>query len=146
MTIRKQMMIIIIMILFFTITFNSLLSGQFIDRYFKGFVEGQYEDDVLAIENYAENILLGNVDNFTQADIELNNHLSNVIVGIEVLNASNQLIIAVESDNDHMSHMMKNKISTEEIIYTIKQSNQVIGYVRIEKILLIGSIRRADDF
>jgi signal transduction histidine kinase len=146
MTIRKQMMIIIIIILFFTITFNSLLSGQFIDRYFKGFVEGQYEDDVLAIENYAENILLGDVDNFIQADIELNNYLSDVIVGIEVLNASNQLIIAVESDNDHMSHMMRNRISTEEIIYTIKQSDQVIGYVRIEKILLIGSSEDASLF
>ncbi len=146
MTFRKQMVIVIIIIIFFTITLNSLISGQFIDRYFKGFVEGQYEDDVTDIGNYSESILSGQVDNFTQADIELSNYLSDVIVGIEILNESNQLILAVKSDNDFMPHMMNNRMNTEEKTYTINQSGKVIGYLKIEKIISIGNSQNAALF
>lgn len=146
MTFRKQMVIAIIIIIFFTITLNSLISGQFIDRYFKGFVEGQYEDDVNDIGNYSESILSGQVDNFTQAEIELSNYLNDVIVGIEILNKSNQLIIAVQSNNDFMPHMMNNRMNTEEKTYTINQSDQVIGYLKIEKIASIGNSQNATLF
>ena len=146
MTFRKQMVIVIIIIIFFTITLNSLISGQFIDRYFKGFVEGQYEDDVSDIGNYSKSILSGQVDNFTQAEIELSNYLNDVIVGIEILNASNQLIIAVQSNNDFMPHMMNTRMNTEEKTYTINQSEQVIGYLKIEKIASIGNSQNAALF
>jgi signal transduction histidine kinase len=146
MTFRKQMVIVIIVILFLTIISNSLISGQFINRYFKDYIEDQYEKDVKVIENYAENILSGEVDNLIQANIELTNYLSDSIAGIEIYDDKNRLIIDVKTDNYYMPHMMKSRLGFDEVIYTITLDEEVIGYLKLEKIKFVGNSETAVIF
>ena len=146
MTFRKQMVIVIIIILFLTIISNSLISGQFINRYFKDYIEEQYENDVKAIENYAENILNGEVENLMQANIELTNYLNDSIAGIEIYDDKNRLIIDVKADNYNMPHMMKNRLGFDEVVYTITLDEEVIGYLKLEKIKFVGNSETAVIF
>ncbi|MEA3422663.1 MAG: HAMP domain-containing sensor histidine kinase [Bacillota bacterium] len=146
MTYRKQMVIVIIVILFLTIISNSLISGQFINRYFNDYIEDQYEKDVNAIEKYAENILSGEVGNLIQANIELTNYLNDSIAGIEIFDDKNRLIIDVKADNYRMPHMMKSRLGFDEVVHTIILDEEVIGYLKLEKIKSVGNSETAVVF
>ncbi|MBN2260073.1 MAG: HAMP domain-containing histidine kinase [Clostridiales bacterium] len=135
MTYRKHMIIAIILIVFFSIFFNAIVSGRTLDLYFKGYVEEQYQKTIDEVIDYSKNILDGDIDNFIQASIELQNHLEEMIVGISIFDKNQNNIISVSEDR-MLSHpnMMNRYDFIEERYYEINGDEGLMGYVVVERI------------
>ncbi len=97
MTFRKQMIILVVLIIIVSILANSVISSQVIDRYFNDYIQDQYERDLENISDYAKRLLGGEIESLSQAKIELNKYLSDMIVGISIYNGNDELVLSVGS-------------------------------------------------
>ncbi|GMQ64859.1 sensor histidine kinase [Vallitalea maricola] len=139
MTIRKQFIWIIILMIFFAIIMNSIISSSYIDNYFKGYVTEQYDSKVDNIKNYAINILTESSNSYSLKK-ELNNYISDPIVQITIVNRDGVVVLVTRDEmffmhNNMMgnSMMMGNKIETEEDYFNLKADNEIIGMLFITR-------------
>ena len=134
MTIKKQLIIIIISMIFFAIIINSFLSSRYIDNYFKGYVTEQYEDEVDKIKNYAIKLL--NNDNYTaeKSKEELMNFIDEFIVQISIENESAEELVKVYNRMYFMhNNMMGNRNNLEVDYYELTYDEKVIGAIKITR-------------
>ncbi len=147
MTIRKQWLIMLILVAVFSVVVNSIVLSSLTDKYFKDYVQDNYEKhfeqivayitETLSAENYSKN----------QMAIQLETHLVDPINRIKVYDAEGLLIADVSSidtmgkgmmnGNGHGMHgmMMGNyNPGLEEIDNAeIRYGNKVLGQVNITK-------------
>lgn len=132
MTIKKQLIIIIISMIFFTVIINSFLSTRYIDNYFKGYVTDQYEDEVEKIKNYAINFL--NNDITQKSKEELANFMDEFIVRISIQNKSGEEVVLVYDRMFFMHNgMMGNETNTEEDYYDLVYDAKKVGALKITR-------------
>ncbi|OPL08489.1 MAG: hypothetical protein AVO33_11075 [delta proteobacterium ML8_F1] len=97
MTFRKQMSILVVVIIVVSILSNSVISSRVIDSYFNDYIQKQYEEDLSNIASYAGSLLGGEITSLSQARIELSQYLSDMIVGISIYDREEELILSVGS-------------------------------------------------
>lgn len=116
MTIKKQLGIIIISLIFIAIVINSLISVAYIDNYFKSYISQQYDEDIKDITNFSENVLLYKTSITMRTQIELQNFINDPIVSIEIYDEkSNQVVYAKDETYGHDNMMtMMNKVTSNE--------------------------------
>ncbi|WP_313132129.1 sensor histidine kinase [Anaerocolumna sp.] len=147
MTIRKQWLIMLILVAIFSVVVNSFVLSSLTEKYFKDYVQDNYDKhfeqivayitETLSAENYSKN----------QMAIQLETHLVDPINRIKVYDAEGLLIADVSSidtmgkgmmnGNGHGMHgmMMGNyNPGLEEIDNAeIRYGNKVLGQVNITK-------------
>ena len=145
MTIRKQWLIILVLVAVLSVVVNSFVLSSLTDKYFKDYVQDNYEKhfnqivayitETLSAENYSKN----------QMAVQLETHLVDPINRIKVYNGEGLLLADVSSNNSmgkgmmngHGMHgmMMGNyNPGLEEIDHAeIRYENKVIGQVNITK-------------
>lgn len=145
MTIRKQWLIILVLVAVLSVVVNSFVLSSLTDKYFKDYVQDNYEKhfnqivayitETLSAENYSKN----------QMAVQLETHLVDPINRIKVYNGEGLLLADVSSNNSmgkgmmngHGMHgmMMGNyNPGLEEIDHAeIQYENKVIGQVNITK-------------
>lgn len=135
MTIRKQLGIIIISLIFIAIVINSLISVTYIDNYFKSYISEQYDDDVNSIKTFSEDVLMDKSSISMRTQIELQNFINDPIVSIEIYDANSNRIVQAEDEtysmynsHDNMMNMMNEETSNDKKdIIVITNSDLVIG-------------------
>lgn len=135
MTIRKQLIGIIILMVFFAIIMTSIISSKYIDNYFKGYVTEQYDAKVDKIKNYAINLLSAESYNSSSLKKELNNYIDDPIVQIAIINSDGVVVLLTRDEMFfmHNNMMMGNKIATEEDYFNLKSDNDLIGMLVITR-------------
>lgn len=141
-TIRRQLIGIIILIVFFVIIINSVISSTYIDNYFKGYITEQYESRVEQIKNYAINLLSNSSDNLVSSNKELDIYLTDPIVRISIINNSGKIIYQAENEmftmHNNMMHgrMMGNynmMFDTEDDYINLENDKKLVGILVITR-------------
>ncbi|MGB3368089.1 MAG: HAMP domain-containing sensor histidine kinase [Acidaminobacteraceae bacterium] len=121
MTIRKQLGIITVSLIFIAIVINSLISVTYIDNYFKSYISQQYDDNVNSIRNYSENVLADKTNITMRTQIELQNFINDPIVSIEIYDQNDNRLVHVTDEaysmfnsHDNMMDMINEEISSEK--------------------------------
>jgi signal transduction histidine kinase len=138
MSFRRQMILMILAIVFFTIILNSLILGQFVNQHFQRYIETQYDERVENITEYAQYILSNDIVDIQQTNKEMGKYLKDMITSIGVYDENNALIIKLQQKSSNM-HMMTDREPIEDFIYPISNDEQVIGYVLIRRIERFGA-------
>lgn len=141
MTIRKQWLIILILIAVFSVSVNTLVLGSLIDRYFTGYMHENYEKHLSELVNYAQKALTEKDISIRQMAIELENHLDDPIIRIKLYNARGQLIADVLNESN-IPAMMRNKgmfnrmmgLQFEEVDHTpIYDGGKLVGQLNVTR-------------
>lgn len=147
MTIRKQWLIMLILVAVFSVVVNSFVLSSLTDKYFKDYVQDNYEKHFDQIVAYITETLSSENYSSNQMAIQLETHLVDPINRIKVYNAEGLLLADISSNNTmgkgmmngngHGMHgmMMGNyNPGLEEIDNAeIRYENKVIGQVNITK-------------
>lgn len=141
MTIRKQWLIILILIAVFSVTVNTLVLGSLIDRYFTGYMHENYETHLSELVNYAQKALTEKDLSIRQMAIELETHLDDPITRIKLYNIRGQLVVDVVNENN-IPNMMRNKgmfnrmmgMQLEEVDHTpIYDGKRLVGQLNVTR-------------
>ncbi|MCG8482151.1 MAG: HAMP domain-containing histidine kinase [Clostridia bacterium] len=143
MTIRKQWLLILLLVSIIAIIINAGLLSLLIDQYFTDYITENYEQHVEEIIEYASNTM--SIENFSvkQMNVELQTRLDDPITEIKIYDASDNLIIHVYNEsqmmgkgnrrmNNGMGHMMRNRSNIVDD-HPIHQNGMVIGRVLITR-------------
>ncbi|MCT4631986.1 MAG: HAMP domain-containing histidine kinase [Firmicutes bacterium] len=154
MTIRKQWIIMLLIISFITVILNSLFLAGLTKNFYSGHMNDRYEahkDEIIGyltktLENYEENKYSP-----TQMKLELMNHLDEPITGIRFVDYKNRVDISVgfvEHMNTHMGHRhMKNwGEMTEKNKFLLFNKDEEIGYLEIEKFISVRNTSESGKF
>jgi len=147
MTIRKQWLIMLILVAVFSVVVNSFVLSSLTDKYFKDYVQDNYEKHFDQIVAYITETLSSENYSSNQMAIQLETHLVDPINRIKVYNSEGLLLADISSNNTmgkgmmngngHGMHgmMMGNyNPGLEEIDNAeIRYENKVIGQVNITK-------------
>lgn len=137
MTIKRQLIKVLIICALISVAINTIVLSVLINKYFVEYTKTNYEENIEAIEEYAEKVL--EEDNYTNAQIEvqLEAYLDDPILGVKLYNAQGELLAEVfnESTQRHgiMSRMM-GKIYEETNTVEITESGELIGTINITQI------------
>ncbi len=106
MTVRKQITIIIGSILLIAVLIYSVVSAAFVNKYFSGYVESEYNDTVERIKEQSEKILDGTIQTKDEA-YEVLSIFSDALIGsISILDSQDNLIVNM----DATPHMMRGQM------------------------------------
>ncbi|MGB8453497.1 MAG: HAMP domain-containing sensor histidine kinase [Anaerocolumna sp.] len=146
MTIKKQWLLVLILIAIFSVCVNSFVLSFLTNQYFKDYMKENYEVHFNQIVEYSTNALKGKDFSVNQMKIELETHLVDPITRIKVYDNNGILIADVSADdqtlngngmmNGKMNGMMHRMKDTqlEEIDHAeILDGNEVIGQINITK-------------
>lgn len=98
MTIRRQLSLIMLLLIIVSVIANSLISTNYIDGYFKNYVSEQYDENVNAIKTFSKNILVERTQSRNRAQSELENFVDDPIVAISIFDINgNQIAYAEDS-------------------------------------------------
>ncbi len=144
MTIRKQWLLVLILIAIFSVSVNAFVLSTLTDRYFVDYMKENYDKHFNQIVEYSKRALTEADFSHKQMAIQLEAHLDDPITRIKLYNVDGGLIIDV-SNNQMMRGMPKNAMmgrmmggfmgaQFEEVDYVeIKDGNQVIGKLNITR-------------
>lgn len=150
MTIKKQWLLVLILIAVLAVVVNTLVLSSLTNRYFKDYVKDSYEKHFNEIVDYLTGTLKEDNYSLSQIDVELETHLIDPITRIKVYDENGNLIADVSADvrsyigkgmmNGMMNGMMGNMMGRmqnsqlEEIDHAdIRNGNTLIGQVNITK-------------
>ena len=142
MTIKKQWLIVLILIAILSVFVNTLVLSSLTNRYFKDYIKENYEIHFDQIVEYSTNALKYKDFSVNQMAIELETHLVDPITRIKVYDKNSILIADVSTDNKTfygkgmMSGMMNRMMDTqfEEVDHAkVLDGNEVIGQINITK-------------
>jgi signal transduction histidine kinase len=141
-TIKKQLIVTIVGIIFFAIVANSILSSLYIDSYFKDYLIEQHEEKVEKIKKEALEILMEEDITTINYEDSIENFLDNLIGEISILDYSGEVIVSVEDKmfNMHNNMMMRNITSAEEDYYDLTFEGKSMGTLIITR---TGSIQKS---
>ena len=140
MTIRRQWLMILILVAVFSVGVNAFVLSSLTDRYFVGYMTENYEKHFSEIVDYSQKAL---TDQFStsQMAIELETHLDDPITRIKLYDAQGQLIVDVGKANN-MIGVMRNRglirrmmgTQSEEVDNTqLFDGDQLIGQLNITR-------------
>lgn len=104
MTIRKLLLIVLILIAVISVSINSFVLSSLTDKYFTDYRAENYESHLNEIVEYSKNALLEENLSVKQMAIELETHLDDPIIHIKLYDSHGNLLIEVSDDY----HMMGN--------------------------------------
>lgn len=150
MTIKRQWLLVLVLIAIFSVCVNSFVLSSLTNNYFKDYVKENYETHLNQIVDYTTNALKGNDFSANQMAIELETHLVDPITRIKVYDIQGNLIADVSVNNQvskgfvngkgMMKDMMKSMMSRmkdtqlEEVDHAeILDGTDVIGQINITK-------------
>ena len=142
MTIKKQWLLVLILIAVFSVLVNSFVLSILTNQYFKDYIKENYQTHFDQIVEYSTTVLKENDLSVNQIVIELETHLVDPITRIKVYDKNGLLIADVSSDNHTVSGkgMMNGMMSrmkesqSEEVDHAeILDGNEVIGQINITK-------------
>lgn len=141
MTIRKQWLLVLMLIAIFSVSVNAFVLSTLTDRYFGDYMKENYDKHFNQIVEYSKRALTDEDFSLNQMAVELETHLDDPITRIKLYNAEGKLIIDVSANNQMMRGMtnrgmmgrMMNAPSEEVDYAEIKQGNQVIGQINITR-------------
>jgi signal transduction histidine kinase len=154
MTIRKQWIVMLLIISFITVMLNSVLLSGLTKQFYSGHMTDRYEAHKEEIINY----LTTTLENYeeskyspTQMKLELMNHLDEPITGIRFVDYKNDVDISVgfvEHMSTHMGPMrMRNwGAITEKKKFLLFSGEEEIGYMEIEKYISVSSTTESSIF
>jgi len=142
MTIKKQWLLVLVLVAIFSVFVNSLVLSILTNQYFKDYIKENYQNHFDQIVDYSTTALKENNFSVNQMEIELETHLVDPITRIKVFDKNGTLIIDVSTDNETysgkgmMSGMMSRmkESQSEEVDHAdILDGNEVIGQINITK-------------
>ena len=142
MTIKKQWLLVLILIAVFSVCVNSFVLSTLTNRYFKDYIKENYQKHFDEIVEYSTIALKEKDLSVNQIVIELETHLIDPITRIKVYDQNGILIADVSADNQTVSGkgMMNGMMSRmkesqlEEVDHAeILDGNEVIGQINITK-------------
>jgi signal transduction histidine kinase len=150
MTIKKQWLIVLVIIAVISVIINTLLLSTLTNQYFKNYMKDNYDKHFDQIVQYLTDALKDNDYSANQIAVKLETHLTDPITKIKVYNAKGTLITEVSTDaqsyagnksmnsmmNGMMGRMMGKTKNTqlEEVDHSeITYNKTVIGQVNITK-------------
>ena len=141
MTIRKQWLLVLMLIAIFSVSVNAFVLSTLIDRYFTDYMKENYEKHLDQIVEYSKRVLTEDDFSLNQMAIELEAHLDDPITRIKLYNEEGKLIVDVSNNNQPirgmpasgmMGRMMKAQL--EEVDYAeIKDGSKVIAQLNITR-------------
>jgi len=99
MTIKRQWLLVLILIAVFSVCVNSFVLSSLTNKYFKDYVKENYDMHFNQIIEYSTNALKENDFSANQMAIELETHLVDPITRIKVYDINGILIADVSADN-----------------------------------------------
>lgn len=144
MTLRKQMLWMILLTVVLSVGLNSLLSGGYIDTYFRGYIQTQYDQHVGNISDFATVLLMHPDAVPNQAAADLSRYLKDPIIQIQIQSRTGEVLLNVASSNlgMHETMMRGRRFQTEQDQFELKSGNQILGYVII---LRTGAIQSSES-
>ena len=142
MTIKRQWLLVLILIAVFSVCISSFVLSSLTNRYFKDYVKENYEKHFDKIVEYSTTALKDNNFSANQMAIELETHLVDPITRIKVYDKKGVLVADVRTDeetrngNGMMNGMMEKMRNTqiEEVDHAeILDGTKVIGQINITK-------------
>ncbi|MBH1939841.1 HAMP domain-containing histidine kinase [Mobilitalea sibirica] len=146
MTVKRQWLIVLILIAIISVIINTLVLSTLTNRYFKDYIKDNYNQHFNQIIEYLSNSL--KIDSYSprQISVDLETHLVDPITRIKVYDIDGNLISDVSADvrsyignstmHGMMNHMMGRMMDSrfEEVDYSkITDNGRVIGQVNITK-------------
>lgn len=105
MSLRKQFILIMLLLVVVATGLHSLISGNYIDQYFRGFVKFQYENQVEKISDYATILLQEPNPDLQSAARNLTQYMEDPITKIVLFDTKGTEILSVEySGTEGMMH------------------------------------------
>lgn len=146
MTIKKQWLLVLVLIAIFSVIINSLVLSTLTNRYFKDYMKDNYNKHLNQIVEYLSGALKDDNYSENQITIELETHLTDPITRIKVYDNNGVLLTDISTDvqsyvgnnmmNGMMSNMMGRMMDTqsEEVDHAeIINDGIVIGQINITK-------------
>lgn len=140
MTIKRQWLLVLILVAIFSVCVNSFVLSILTNEYFKDYIKVNYEKHFEQIVEFSTNALKENLSG-KQMVMELETHLADPITRIKVYDKNGNLVAEVSandkatySNKGMMQGMMKQMRNTqlEEVNYTqILDDKEVIGQINI---------------
>lgn len=136
MPLRKQLILMMLFLVFLTTGLYSFISGSYIDKYFTGFVQKQYDQQVDKISAYALSLLEN--PNFTPetAVVDLTRYMEDPITAVAVYKSDGELLLSAKTTSNGgmmRGKMMHRRFQVEEDQYPLKKNGQVLGLLAIER-------------
>jgi signal transduction histidine kinase len=135
MTIRKQLSIMMFLLILASIAVNSFISTRYIDNYFRGYVSDQYDQNVDTIVTFSENLLHEGIQNRRSALSELENFIDDPIIGIAIYDNSGERIAYAEDAmySMHRNMMMGRRFDIESDTIDLIRHGETIGVLEITR-------------
>lgn len=142
MTIKRLWLITLVIISTISIGINALILTSLTNRYFKNYLEENYEKHVKQVIDYTKITLMDKNTSFKQMTVELESHLSDPITGIRLYSKDGELLVDVSGHYhlNNFSMMAEKRIKNiryqkqEEIEqYKIMNSDELLGILHVTK-------------
>lgn len=146
MTVKKQWLLVLILIAIISVAINTLVLSNLTNKYFKDYIKDNYDQHFNQVVEYLTNTLKDENYSSSQMSIDLEAHLVDPITRIKVYDVGGNLISDVSTDaqsyvgkssmHGMMGQMMGHRFNSqsEEVDHAqITDNGKVIGQVNITK-------------
>lgn len=145
MTVKRQWMLVLILIAIISVFINTFVLSNLTNQYFKDYIKDNYNHHFNQVIEYLSNTLKNDSYSPSQISIDLETHLVDPITRIKVYDGNGNLIADANTDaqsyvgysmHGMMNHMKGNgiKSQSEEVDHVqITDNGKVIGQVNITK-------------
>jgi signal transduction histidine kinase len=130
MTFRKKLMLAAAMISLVIIMVSILVSSLFMNNYFKGYIQEQYNINLENIITRTEDIIIS--DGYSNLSrIDFIPFIKDPISGARIYDTEKHLVLNIEPDDAFKHGMMMQRINTVENSYILYNEEKIIGYVTV---------------
>ncbi len=136
MSLRKQLVLIMLLLVTLTTGLYSIISGSYIDKYFTGFVQRQYNQQVDKISAYAVSVLENPTINLDSAAIDLTRYMEDPITQVVISKPTGEILLTAKTEGSGgqmRGKMMHRRFQVEADQYTLKRDDQIVGILTIER-------------
>lgn len=145
MTVKRQWLLVLIVIAIISVVINTFVLSNLTNQYFKGYIKDNYDKHFNQIVEYLSNSLKENDYSSSQIVVDLETHLVDPITRIKVYDTNGNLISDVNADTQtyegYSMHGMMNRMmkkvensQSEEVDHArIMDGDKVIGQVNVTR-------------
>lgn len=141
MTIRKLLLIVMVLVVVLSVGINATILTSLTDRYFVDYLDASYENHTDQIIEYTRAALQREDLSYTQMSRELSSHLIDPIIRIRLLDTDGRQLLDVRADIPMMGgHMMNSRMyerftsnSAKEFMYQVTSNGELIGNLEITR-------------
>jgi signal transduction histidine kinase len=111
MSVKKLLLIVLLMVALISVGINALILGSLTDRFFVGYLKDTYENHVEQIKNYSLQVLLYGTSTPEQLKADLETHLIDPIYRIRLFDKNGRMLADVSSDYYLKGMMMDGRMA-----------------------------------